>query len=151
MNECRCLCVCKKREKKKESSPNEIIWMVSHHHLVLLKKREPCIKHATWGCGEGHWTREKFMKMWSGLWSVLLNCGLCELKLGWIMPASERNRQGLCLTWSLAYFCSIHVCGAMLTLNRQACMLRPGQSLGEWQGPWLALGVSAGTKAYFRY
>lgn len=82
------------------------------------------------------------MKTCSGLWSVLLNCGLCELKLGWILPARERNRQGLCLTWSLAHLCSIHMYGAMLILHRQACMQRPGQSWGEWQGPWLALGGS---------
>lgn len=46
-----------------------------------------------------------------------LNCGLCELKLGWIVSARERNRQGLCLTWSLAHLSPLHVYG---TVPKQA-------------------------------
>lgn len=35
------------------------------------------------------------MKTCSGLWSVLLNCALCELKPVWVLPARVRNRRGV--------------------------------------------------------
>lgn len=57
---------------------------------------------------------------------------------GFCQPGSDTVR-GLCLTWSLAHLCSFHMYGAMLMLQRHACMQRAGQPQGGWQ--WALIGA----------
>lgn len=51
-----------------------------------------------------------------------LNCGLCEPERGWVLPARELNRQGLCLTWLPAHLCCVPLYGATLLPHKRVCI-----------------------------
>lgn len=53
---------------------------------------------------------------------MALNCGLCEPERGWILPARELNRQGLCLTWLPAHLCCVPLYGATLLQHKRVCI-----------------------------
>lgn len=103
-----------------ESLPSEIIRILSQHHLI-----KATITHSnSRTCGCAQWVVKPRRGLWKCVlgWRVPLNRGLCEPKRGWILPARELNRQGLCLAWLPAHLCCVPLYGATLLPQKQVCI-----------------------------
>lgn len=103
-----------------KSLPSEIIRILSQRHLI---KAQSHIQIAPPAAGwRGSLNQKRFKKTCFWPWGVPLNCGLCEPERGWILPAGEPNRQGLCLSWLPAHLCCVPLHGATLLAHKRVCI-----------------------------